>query len=89
MRASNVSFFLTVKGIIDLIFGISEKLVDLLLGCALYSNQISIAHRDRKIKKPVLPYHSNICLRQNSLNKNGPNPTISIIKAAILGHLQK
>lgn len=80
MRASDVSLFVTAKGIIDLIFRVSEKHVDMLLGFPLYSNQINIAHRDRKIKKPVHPYHSNICLRQNILNKNDPNPTISIMK---------
>lgn len=43
-------FFLTVKEIIDLTFGVSENHIDILLRCPLYSNQICMAHRERKRK---------------------------------------
>lgn len=50
VRANNASFFLTAKEIIDLILGVSEKHIDVLLRCPLYSNQICMAHRERKRK---------------------------------------
>lgn len=72
-----------MKRIVNSIFEVSEKHTDMLLRCPLYSNQISTAYRNGK-KMPVHceqeKKHNNVYLRQNILNENDPNSTVSIMK---------
>lgn len=48
------------REIINSIFAVSEKYIDILMGCSLYSNHISTAHGDRNFKKSVCTHSIKI-----------------------------